>query len=89
MAFTATLRKETVWGSQRCCQYLVTADAASGSVSTGLGFVDAIAVTPVSMATAAAKFKANLNDSSATANGTVFVSSAVNGDVFFLTVYGV
>lgn len=88
MAFTATLIKNTVFGNQRVCQYDVTADAASGSVVTGLSVVDSIAVAPISMATAGCKFKKNLNDASAAANGTVFVSSAANGDNFFLTVYG-
>jgi hypothetical protein len=88
MAFTATLRKNAIAGNQRVCEYLVTADAASGMVATPLGYVESLAIGPVSMGTAAGKFKANLNDSSATANGTVFISSIANGDVFFLTVYG-
>lgn len=88
MAFTASLRKSTVFGNQRIAQYLVTADAASGSVATGLQYIDAIAYAPVSAATAGFKIKANLDATSATSNGTVFVSSAANGDVFFMTVYG-
>jgi hypothetical protein len=88
MAYTATLQKNNVMGNQRVAQYLVTADAASGVVVTTLGYIDAIAVAPVSMATAGAKFKANTNAASAAANGSVMVSSAANGDVFFLTVFG-
>lgn len=88
MAFTATLRRLATQGNQRVAEYSVAADAASGMVATPLGFIDAVAIAPVSMATAAGKFKANLNDASATANGTVFISSVASGDVFFLTVYG-
>lgn len=88
MAFTATLLKTTVFGDQRVQHYSVVADAASGSVSTGLGYVVACGYAPQSCATAGFKIKANLSAASATANGTVMVSSAANGDVFFLTVYG-
>lgn len=88
MAFTATVIKETVHGNQRVTHFTVVADAASGVVDSQMGYVEAINFAPVSMATAGGKFKANLNDSSATANGKVFVSSVASGDVFFLTVYG-
>lgn len=88
MAYTATLLKSTVHGDERAQHYQVTADAASGSVATGLGYVTAISYAPISCATAAFKLKANLSAASATANGTVMVSSAVNGDVFFMTVFG-
>ena len=88
MAYTASLVKSTVFGDQRVQQYQVTADAASGSVSTGLSYIQSISFSPISMATAGPKIKANLDATSATANGTVFVSSAANGDAFFLTVFG-
>lgn len=88
MAYTATLIKSTVHGDERALHYQVTADAASGSVATQLGFINAIHYAPISCATAAFKLKRNLSEASATANGTVMISSAVNGDVFFMTVYG-
>jgi hypothetical protein len=88
MAFTATKLKGSVHGDQRVEQYLVAADAASGSVATGLKYVDCVTFAPKSMATAGGKIKANLNDASATANGTVFVSSVASGDDFYLVVFG-
>lgn len=88
MAYTATLQKNNVMGNQRVAQYLVTADAASGIVVSSVGLIDCIAVAPVSMATAGVKFKINTTSASAVANGTILVSSAANGDAFFLTVYG-
>lgn len=88
MAYTATIQKKTVFGNQRVEQYLVTADAASGSVTTGLSVVESAGICPVSMATAGIKVKINTSAASAAANGQVLVSSAVSGDAFFLTVYG-
>lgn len=88
MAYTATKIFTTVHGTQRVIGFEVTADAASGAVATGLSYIDGISIAPISMATAGAKFKRNLNAASATANGTVFVSSAANADLFYLTVFG-
>lgn len=88
MAYTATLLKQDVEGSQRVVQFLVTADAASGSVATGLGFINCLAVGTNSCTTGAFKVKANLDATSAAANGTVFVSSITSGDAFYLTVWG-
>lgn len=88
MAFTATKIFGSVHGNQRVEGYEVLADAASGVIATGLGYVDGIAVAPVSAATAGGKFKRNLDATSALANGSVFVSSVANGDVFYVTIYG-
>lgn len=88
MAYTAVIAKQTVHGDQRTIQYEITADAASGSVATGLQYIDSIQVTPISMATTAGKFRRNLNAASAAANGSVMVSSIASGDVFYMQVYG-
>ncbi len=88
MAFTVTKVFATVHGNQRVEGYEVTADAASGVMATGLGYINGVAVAPVSAATAGGKFKRNLDASSATANGSVFVSSVASGDVFFVTIFG-
>lgn len=88
MAYTATKLKGDVHGSQRVEQYLVTADAASGVVATGLQYVDCLSFAPKSCATAGFKVKANLSAASAAANGSVMVSSAASGDDFYLIVYG-
>lgn len=88
MAFTATLRRSTVFGDQRVLQYKVVADAASGQVATGLQYIDCIATSIESAATGGFKVRPNLSEASAASNGVVFVSSAANGDIFFLTIFG-
>ena len=88
MAYTTTNIFKSVFGNKRVVALDVTADAASGVVVTGLSVVQSITLGPVSMATAAAKLKKNLNDSSATAQGSVFVSSAASGDNFILVCMG-
>lgn len=88
MAYTATLIKNSVVSNDRMTQYLVTADAASGSVTTNLGLVDSALLGPVSMATAGIKIKINTSGASAASNGLILISSAANGDAFFLTVFG-
>ena len=90
MAYTASILKQTVYGDQRVIHYLVTADAASGTVATGLQYVDAVQVTNNSMTTTTAmRVKANLNAASAAANGNVMFSSVVaSGDAFYMTVFG-
>jgi hypothetical protein len=90
MAYTATLLKRSVHGDERVEHYLVTADAASGSVVTGLGYINALQVTNYSMTTTTAmRVKGNMTVGSAAANGTVFCSSVVaSGDAFYLTVFG-
>jgi hypothetical protein len=89
MAFTATLLKRTVFGDQRVEHYSVTADAASGTVSTGLGVITQVMTSPQSLTTAIYKVKANRNAAdTGTSNGTVLISSVASGDTLFLTVFG-
>lgn len=88
MAFTATLLKKSVHGDERVEHYLVTADANSGSVSTGVGVITLAHLSVKSAATGAQKVKANLSAASAAANGSLFLSSCTSGDDFYVTVYG-
>lgn len=88
MAYTSTLVKNSIMGNERVAIYNVTADAASGSVITNLGTIDAIQVTPISMATICGHFRINTNNLSAAANGQVFMSSLASADNFFLICYG-
>lgn len=88
MAYTASLVATTDFGNKAVKVFNVTADAASGSVSTGLSVVEWIEVTCQSCATAAFKVKPNLSAASATVLGSVMVSSAVSGDNFYLVCYG-
>lgn len=89
MAYTATVVDKTVFGNKRVHIFDVTADAASGSVDSGMSYIDAIQVSPVSMATfSLVKFRPNINAASAASNGLVMISAAASGDRFFLHVYG-
>jgi hypothetical protein len=79
MAYTVTQTK-TGFGDQRVAICNVTADAASGTIPTGLTLITGYSVGPISMATASPLMKAS--------GGTVTVSAAANGDNFYLIVYG-
>lgn len=88
MAFTVT-KVYSDYTSKGISVYDVTADAASGVVTTGFNAVDSvIGFIPVSMGTAGVKIKKNLNITSAAANGSILVSSAASGDNFILVVAG-
>lgn len=88
MAYTASLVVTSDFGNKAVKVFNVTADAASGSVSTGLNVVEWCSISFQSCATAGFKVKNNLSAASAAANGTVMISSAANGDVFTLIAYG-
>lgn len=88
MAFTNSLVAQTVFGNKRVVIYNVTADAASGAVTSSLSVIEFFTYTPQSCATAGGTHKMNLTVGSASANGVLFVSSVANGDNFFVTLYG-
>jgi hypothetical protein len=79
MAYTVT-REASVFGNKAVSLCDVSADAASGTIPTGLSKINSVALCPQSMATAAIKVSVS--------GGTVTVSNAASGDVFFLTVIG-
>jgi len=88
MAYTASSLVKSVWGNQAVQQYRVTADAASGSVDTGLGVIDSIQHAPQSCASAGYRAFMNTNSGLTALNGTVALSGLASGDVLFLTVVG-
>lgn len=79
MAYTVT-KVPTVFGNKKVDLCSVVADAASGTIPTSLGAIDAISLGPQSMATSAIKMTVS--------GGTITVSNAASGDQFWLTVYG-
>lgn len=89
MAYTKTLKKKDVIGSQRMETYLINADGVSGTVATGMKVINSAFYSPISVNSGAKGIKVNTTDASAAANGTILVSGATNGDDFFITVYGV
>tara|TARA_R110000751_G_scaffold23464_1_gene64916 strand:- start:2828 stop:3097 length:270 start_codon:yes stop_codon:yes gene_type:complete len=88
MAYTASFIVKTVKGNQREEQIRVTADAASGSVDTGLSIIDFMQHSPQSCTTGAYRAFMNTSEALATSNGTVALSGLASGDVLFLTVVG-
>ncbi len=79
MAFTVT-KEETVYGNKKVALCSVSADAASGTIPTGVGAIQAVSIGPKSMASAGIKMTVS--------GGTVTVSNCANGDEFFLVVHG-
>jgi len=89
MAYTASFIYKIVQGNKRVHAITCTADAASGTVASGLRHIESIVVGDVSMATASPVIYANIDsDSSSAANGTVFISSAASGDGFTIICTG-
>jgi hypothetical protein len=88
MAFTYTVADKTTFGNKHVHFATVVADAAAGSVNTGLGHVVAVEVTLKSATTGAYKVRANALESGTSAAGYVAISGVASGDEFFVTVYG-
>ncbi len=87
MAYTMTISDKTVLGNKRVILGLVSADAESGVVFPGLGRIDHIGMSPVSVATSGFKIKANAITGTSAGSGINFAGAA-SGDDFYLTVYG-
>ena len=88
MAFTNALLKRSTFGNQKVQFYSCTADAATGTIVTGLKSVDMISVTPKSLTTGAVKFVMNEGVEGTSTAGTIAVTGATSGDVFYAVVYG-
>lgn len=91
MAFSSTVALKSVFGNARVVVLSMVADSGSGDTSaqgTGLGYVFAATVGPVSMATSSPKTKINVLQAGTSAAGQCTVSGISNGDVFYLTLYG-
>jgi hypothetical protein len=89
MAYASTMVAKTVFGDKRVHLIRVTPDATSGTVDTGLSYIDAFAVGAQSCTTTGFRSFPNSDAANSnTVNGEIGVSGAVSGDVFFYTVYG-
>lgn len=93
MAYTFTAGGTTVFGNQRVIQGVLTADAASGIISFGLGRLVHVGWAPKSMTTnnsgVAPRFRLNQNAAGSSSVGDLGVSGLVSGDEVYVTVYGV
>ncbi len=88
MAFSVASRKQTVFGNERVVHMIVSADANSGAVDSGLSVIDSVSVAVKSAATGSQRFKINVNSGATALLGSLMMSSCTNGDDFFVTVYG-
>lgn len=88
MAFSRASVVQSVWGNKRVETFVLTADANSGAVDTGISVIEAIMTAVKSAATGSQKFKANLNSGATALNGSIMCSSCTNGDDFYVTVIG-
>ena len=89
MAYSSTVAYKGVMGNARVAVLSCVADAASGNVSGGgIGYLFVAMLSPISMSTAAPRVKVNVLEAGAAAAGSVGISGAVSGDVFYLTLYG-
>lgn len=88
MAYTATLTQTTVFGNDRVQMYTVTADAASGSVVTGLGNLTGLTFTPSTLTTMGVHVRLNALGAGTAAVGTVGFEGFTSGDVGYLVVFG-
>ncbi len=89
MATSNDIIYRSVHGNTRVHAISCSVDSASGVIDTGLSNVFFHSVGVVSMSTAGVTFKKNLGSAATTIPGKVNWNSAVSGDVFVLTVYGV
>lgn len=89
MATSYEIINKTVFGDKRVAVISCTIDAASANIDTGLARVDWHSIGVISMTTAGVTFKKNIGSGATARAGFINVNSAVSGDVFVLTVYGV
>ena len=80
MAFSNSLVKGTVFGDVRVQIYSMVADAATGTIDTGLGAIYSIHATAQSAASSSHHFQAS--------GSSVVATGVASGDVFYVTVYG-
>lgn len=88
MAFDNDLLERMNVGNKQALFYSCTADAATGSVVTGFESVDAVAMTPKSMASTVGLTRMNEGVAGTSIAGTVSVTGVTSGDTFYLLVYG-
>ena len=88
MAYTATLINESVFGNKRVRAFLVSADAAAGTIATGLNTVDMVSVSFKSCSTAAFTVLRNKSTTATVSNGSIAFASAASSDTFEIICFG-
>lgn len=89
MATAYEIIHKTVMGNKRVHIISMSIDAASANIETGLSVIHGHSLGVVSMTTAGVTMKKNIGSGATARNGILNINSAVSGDVFHVTVYGV
>jgi len=88
MAYDNDILERMNMGNKQAIFYSCTADAAAGTIVTGMKSVDAVAMTPKSMASAPGLTRMNEGVAGTATAGTVAVTGVASGDTFYLMVFG-
>ena len=88
MAYTVTTEMSTVFGNYRVKGYVITADAATENIDTGLDVVDHMQVAIKSANTFGAYWAKNVLTDAVASLGTISVTGCTSGDDYYVTVYG-
>ena len=88
LAYTATLINESVFGNKRVRAFLVAADAAAGTIATGLNTVDMVSVSFKSCTTAGFAVLRNKSTTATVSNGSIAFASAASSDTFEIICFG-
>jgi len=88
MAYTVVTADKTVFGNSRVHQLVVTADAATGTIDTGMDVLTGAHLTAKSAASTTINLKINELAASTASAGSIAITGATSGDDFYLTVFG-
>jgi len=88
MAFTIVVKKEDVYGSTRVRHLLVTADAVTAVIETGMQSVHSVSFAPKSMASSPWGISAGEGAAGTAIASAVGVTGMASGDDFYITIYG-
>ena len=87
MAFSKSQVRTTVFGNERVTQFVLTTDAVSGVVDTGLSNVFTVATAGKSM-TSGASFRANELTAATASPGKLHIVNCTSGDDIYVTCFG-
>lgn len=89
MAFSRASVVKSVFGNKRMEAFVLTADAASGAVDTGLSVIEHAVASPKSAnTTSRAHLILNLNSATTALNGSLKIAEVASGDDFHVQVIG-
>jgi hypothetical protein len=87
MAYTTSFTMKTVLGNERVHGYKITADGATAEIDTGLDVINHFSAHQ-NVTSTNVSILPNVLTAATASNGTLAITGATSGDVFFVTVYG-